>query len=135
MCETRGKERAVRLVIDAPIAPRDVPALCRRARACVAAHGHVVCDVSGLDDPDLATVDTLARLQLTVRRLGGTIRLRGATQHLEELLALTGLGDVLPLCPELCVEPGGEPEQREEALGVEEEADARDLAAGDRQDL
>lgn len=134
MSETR-KESAVRLVIDATIAPRDVPALCRRARACLAAHGHVACDVSALADPDLGTVDTLARLQLTVTRLGGTISLRGVTPRLHELLALTGLEEVLPSRPELSVEPGRKPEQREEPLGVEEEADPRDVAVRHREDL
>ena len=91
----------------------------------------IECDVGALVDPDLGTVDALARLQLTVKRLGGSIRLRGTSTRLEELLALTGLGEVMPLC----VEAVREAEEREEALGVEEEADARDGAAGDGQDL
>lgn len=94
-----------------------------------------MCDVRELTEPDLGTVEALARLQLTVKRLGGSIRLRGATKELEGLLGLTGLKDVLPSCPELRVEVVGETEEREEPLGVEEEADAGDLAAGDRQDL
>ena len=97
--------------------------------------GSIVCDVAALAEPDLGTVDALARLQLTVRRLGGAIRLIGATERLDELLALTGLREVLPLCPELCVEAVGEAEQREEPLGVEEEADPGDLAPGDLEDL
>ncbi len=130
-----GKERAVHLVIGEPITPRDIPALCEAVRARLAAHGRVVCDVSTLVDPDLGTVDALARLQLTVKRLGGTIGLRGASPRLLELLTLAGLVGVLPLCPELRLETVGQPEEREEPLGVEEEADAGDLAAGDRQDL
>jgi anti-anti-sigma regulatory factor len=89
----------------------------------------LVCDVAAIAEPDLGTVDALARLQLTVRRLGGTVRLRGASARLEELLELAGLREVLR------VEPVGEPEQREEALGVEEEADPGDLPVGERQDL
>lgn len=89
----------------------------------------VVCDVSALDDPHLGAVDLIARLQLTVKRLGGALELRGTNERLEELLALAGLRE------ELCLEVVGEAEEREEALGVEEEADAGDLPAGDRQDL
>ena len=106
--------------------------LCERVRALVAQDdGPIVCDVAALVDPDVGTVDALARLQLTVRRLGGAIRLRGATRRLEELLALTGLCEAIPLC----VEAVRQPEQREEPRRVEEEADARDDAAGDLQDL
>jgi hypothetical protein len=39
----------------------------------------------------LAEVDVLARLQLAARRLGCTIRLRGATTELRQLLDLVGL--------------------------------------------
>ena len=112
-----------------------MPGLCERVRELLQGHPTIVCDVAALVAPDLCTVEALARLQLTVKRLGGSIELRGATARLEELLALTGLEDVLPLCPELCVEAAGQPEEREEALGVEEEADAGDLAPGHRQDL
>ena len=133
----RRKERAVDLVIGNAITPREIPALCERVHDLVAQEGGapIVCNVTALVDPDLESVDALARLQLTVKRLGGAIRLRGATARLEELLALTGLRGVLPLCPELRVEAVGQAEEREEALGVEEEADAGDLAPGHRQDL
>ncbi len=113
------------------IALEDVPALSARAgallRGCDA--GVVVCDVAGLVDPDVATVAALARLQLTARRSGLRMRFRHACGRLEELLALTGLGDVLPCGPASGVEPGGQPEEREQALGVEEEADPDDPAA------
>lgn len=128
----RRKEKAVDLVISNPIEPRDLPVLCERVRTLVAGgNSRIVCDVAALTDPDLRTVDALARLQLMVKRLGGSIRLRGTSTRLEELLALTGLCEVMPLC----VEVVRETEEREETLGVEEEADAGDLAAGDRQDL
>jgi anti-anti-sigma regulatory factor len=106
--------------------------LCERVRTLVAGGDRrIVCDVAALTDPDVRTVDALARLQLTAKRLGGSIRLRGTSTRLEELLALIGLGEVMPLC----VEAVGQTEEREETLGVEEEADARDLAAVDREDL
>ena len=119
-------------MISNPIAERDLPRLCERVRTLLAhGDGRIVCDVAALVDPDLGTVDALARLQLTVQRLGGTIRLRGTTTRLEELLALTGLSEVMPLCVEMVRET----EEREQPLGVEEEADSGDLASGDRQDL
>ena len=105
--------------------------LCERVRALLGGgEGRIVCDVGALADPDLGTVEALARLQLTVKRLGGALRLRGTSAQLEELLTLTGLEEVL-----LRLEVAGEPEEREEPFGVEEEADPRDGAAGDRQDL
>jgi hypothetical protein len=58
--------------------------------------------------PDLGTVDDLARLQLAARRLGWSVRLGGAAAAMCELLELAGLTEVL-----------GEPECGEE-VGVEE---------------
>jgi len=54
--------------------------------------------------PDLALVDSLARLQLDARRRGGRLRLRNVTDELRGLLELVGLADVL------AVEPRREPE-------------------------
>lgn len=82
----------------------------------------VVYDVRALAC-DAVTVDVLARLQLAARRRGRYVRLRNASRELEELIGLMGLSDVLG------VEPGGHPEEREEALRVEEEADPADPAA------
>jgi hypothetical protein len=51
--------------------------------------------------PDIGTVETLARLQLTARRFGRSLQFRagaGATgRRLRELVALAGLDAVLPL--------------------------------------
>ena len=47
------------------------------------------------DRPDLAVVDQLARWQLAARRLGCSIRLRGACAELVELLELAGLGELV----------------------------------------
>ncbi len=55
----------------------------------------LTCDVGAIVDPDAVTVDALARLQLTARRKGRTIRLLHASPELEELLALTGLGHLV----------------------------------------
>ena len=82
----------------------------------------IVCDVGALA-PDAAAIDALARLQLAARRLGLEIRLRHASTELLGLLAFVGLSEVLR------VEAGGQPEEREERLGAEEERELNDPAA------
>lgn len=100
----------------------------------------VVLDVDDLVDPDCATVDALARLQLEAGRLGRRIVLRGASPALRELIGLAGLGSVLPCLggPPTAttptdaasgVEPRREPEEREQPRGVEEERDRGDPVA------
>jgi hypothetical protein len=49
----------------------------------------------GSAEPDLAVVDTLARLALTARRHGATVRLCNAGPELLGLIDFVGLGDVL----------------------------------------
>jgi hypothetical protein len=78
---------------------------------------------------DLRTIDALARLQLLARRLGLELRVHEPSPELRELARLTGLTAALRL------EPGGQPEEREEALGVEEEGQLGDLAAPEFDDL
>ncbi|MBH5336080.1 STAS domain-containing protein [Streptomyces pactum] len=68
----------------------------------------VICDVAGLTGPGLAAMDALARLQLIARRHGRRLRLRRAAPPLRELIALAGLGDVLPCLDE----PGPAPHHR-----------------------
>jgi ABC-type transporter Mla MlaB component len=110
------------------IARADIPALCERVRLLLEGCDAelVVCDVGALVDPDAVTVDALARLQLTARRLGRRIRLHHACGELQELLALMGLGDVLQVGDPSALEPGGQAEQREQAGGVQEERDPVD---------
>ena len=81
---------------------RAVPALCTQLRSILdaAPTTDVLCDVDELTDPDLVTIDALARLQLTARRLGGSIRLCNARQELLELLELAGLQEAIPLVAE-----------------------------------
>jgi hypothetical protein len=81
----------------------------------------IVCDV-GAYAPNAITVAALARLQLGAGRLGHELRLRGATPDLIALIAFVGLGDVLR------VEVEGEPEEREQDVGVEEERELDDPA-------
>ena len=72
---------------------------------------------------DAVTVDLLARLQLAARRAGLELQLRGASRDLEDLLAFVGLRDVLG------VEGGGQAEEREQGVGVEEEGELGDLSS------
>jgi ABC-type transporter Mla MlaB component len=128
------------LVLSGPITRDAIPAMCERARrlleGCDA--GPVACDVGALAQPDAITIDALARLQLTARRLGCRVELRRACGELEDLLTLTGLLGVLTgggAAVASAVEAWGEPELREQALRVEEEADPGDPTVGDLEDL
>ena len=74
-------------------------------------------------DPDAVTIDALARLQLSSRRIGWELRLRHASRELRELLTFVGFDGVLRL------ETGGQPEEREQGVGVEEEREFPDPVA------
>lgn len=112
------------LVLPGPVTRDEVPRLCEAVRARLEHTGTrgvrgthvVVCDVTGLGPPGLTTVDALARMQLTARRAGGRIRLRGPDPALTALLALVGLR----------FEVEGQPEQREPPLRVEEAVEPGD---------
>jgi ABC-type transporter Mla MlaB component len=107
----------------------DIGWLCDEVRSLLEDRNavRVVFDVRAIVAPDVSTVDALARLQLTAARCGRRVHLRGARSELDELIALVGLRDVLPPEPDLHLEPLGDPEQREQSFGIEEEADPRDL--------
>ena len=57
-----------------------------------------VCDLSGAR-PTAATVDSLARLALLLRREGSRLVIRDAAPELVELIAFMGLSDVLRVQP------------------------------------
>jgi hypothetical protein len=81
-------------------------------------------DASDLE-PDLASVDVLARLQVSARRSGCELRLHGLSAELRCLVELAGLDDVLlgrRVSPLIAC---GQAEQREQ-LGVEEARDPGD---------
>jgi hypothetical protein len=121
-----------------PVTREGIPAMCERARRLLAGcdAGPVSCDVDALADPDAVTLDALARLQLTALRLGYRVELQRARGPLVELLVVSGLSGVLRCAASASgVEAWGELEHREQALGVQEEADPDDLAVGDLQDL
>lgn len=125
------------LAITGPVSAADVMQLCVEARAAVVRDGSrtVDCDVRALEHPDATTVDAIARIQLTLKRLGAGLRVRGAGPELLDLLDLAGLSQLVPGCSRSGVEPGREPEQGEHPCGVEEEADAGDPVVPDIDDL
>ncbi|MYU25747.1 STAS domain-containing protein [Streptomyces sp. SID8352] len=106
------------LVLSGPVSPAGTPRRCAELRALLAAArtGVVVCEVAGLGPPGLAAVDLLARLELTARRAGGRIRLRGAGPALRGLLDLVGLR----------FETERQAEQREPPGGVQEAVETGD---------
>jgi ABC-type transporter Mla MlaB component len=119
------------LVIGGSIAPADVPGLCKRVRILLDASDAdlVVCDVSAIVDPDVCTVDALARLQLTARRLGRRMRLHRASTEVQRLVAFAGLADALPLSAGLRLgRAWGQAEEGEQPLRVEERVEADDPA-------
>ena len=127
--DEKGYLRLADLIFGGPIARDEIPVVCERARAllerCEA--DTVVCDVGALGQTVVA-VDVLARLQLTARRVGRRVELAGVRVELRDLLDLAGLREALPLVAVSCLEPRGQPEERKQALGVEEEADPGDRA-------
>ena len=112
------------IAVPAAVTRADIPALCADLADRLRGHtdGVVVCDLTAVTRPDVVTVEALARIRLTARRHGCTFVIRGCNPHLSGLIGLVGLGAALP-------EAGREPEQREEAGGVEEVVDGRDPPA------
>lgn len=112
-------------------------------RELAGCEGDPMCDVGDVAEPDADTIDALARLQLLALRVGVRFRFSSACEELRDLLALTGLADVLPCEQPPCdplrraapsgssssVKPLGQAEQREHALRVEKERDPRDPPA------
>ena len=128
-----------------PSAPSraDVESMRADVRELAGCVGDPMCDVGDVAEPDADTIDALARLQLLALRVGVRFRFSSACDELRDLLALTGLADVLPCEQPPCdpprraasggsnssVEPLGQAEQREHAPRVEEERDPRDPPA------
>ena len=103
--------------------------LCERVREMLGIRGFqlVTCEVGALTGPDPVAVDALARMQLTARRAGGSIRLRHARARLRDLLSVIGLCEALPRCGQT-VRAGRQVEQREQ-IWVDEEVDPADPSA------
>ena len=118
------------IVIRGRVGPDGVESICRRMAPLLVRGDcrRLVCDVHGVEEPDAATMDGLARLQLAAGRMGCRVHLARASGELEELLDLIGLREVLPPASGLLLEPGRKAEEREELRGVEKEADPGDLS-------
>ena len=118
--------QTVTLSINGPITRADLPGLSERFRALLSASGAgaVACDVESCP-ADCVTVEALCRLQLVARRHGCTVALRHASSELLNLVAFMGLEEVLPGSG---VESGGQAEEREERLSIEEERELHDPA-------
>ena len=92
-------------VLGPSVGRADGPWLCAeladRLRGTRGADAPYTVDITNLVDPDVGTVETLARLQLTARRFGHRLQfrvdLRLAGPRLRDLITLTGLEAVLPL--------------------------------------
>ena len=106
------ESNAIVVEIGGRIDRADMPALCERVRVALAgsAADLVICDVGGLSHPDCVAVDALARLQLTVGRLGCRLRLRAVSPELLALLCFVGLSDVVGRGSPSVVEPRRQPE-------------------------
>jgi hypothetical protein len=102
------------LMMSGPIAHGAVPILCDRIRVLLEGSDAtlLICDMGALLKPDAVTIDLLARLQLTAKRLGRQALVLDACGELQDLLALTGLSDVVPPCGEL-TPPVGEEDRTE----------------------
>jgi hypothetical protein len=81
--------------------------------------GPIVVDASLLP-PTGATIDRLARWELAARCHGRRILLRDGSADLERLISFAGLLGVLR------IEARREPEEREQALGAQEEGQLPD---------
>lgn len=110
------------MVVGAQIGPADIAELCRRTRALLEeADAQVVtCDV-GAVDPDIATLDVLARLKLVAGRFGASLRVVNAGVGVHLLVALAGLDEVIRLEDRSGLEPQRQPEHREQAGGIQKE--------------
>ncbi|SNT57987.1 hypothetical protein SAMN05421812_110233 [Asanoa hainanensis] len=79
----------------------EILGLCERLAALGRPVRVVVC-VAAVADPDMLTVEALARICLTARRHGCEVSVEGADERLCHLLTLTGLLGVVPID-----DPGG----------------------------
>ncbi len=88
---------ALDLVVTGPIARRDIERLCEATREAFEASDarSVILDLAAIGDADVVTIESLARLQLTVRRAGGRIRFCRVGRELHELISVLGLTDIL----------------------------------------
>src|SRR4051794_30633733 len=79
--------------VDGLLAPHAVPRLCEQLVVLVDCAGvrRLTVDLGQLAEPDMATIDVLARLALAARQRGASVTVRTTNGALEQLLGLAGL--------------------------------------------
>jgi ABC-type transporter Mla MlaB component len=116
-----GPSKTIVVRLDPPLDMYCISALCEHLEIRIR-HTNadsVTCDTSAVTDPDVATVEALARLQLTAHRNGCSLSLQQVPRQLLDLLRFSGLSDVVTAGNRSAFEPGGQIEQGEQA-GVHE---------------
>ncbi|RKN05570.1 STAS domain-containing protein [Streptomyces radicis] len=110
--------RSQLFVIKGPVAREDVPGICERLTAHVrrGGVGDVTVDVAEVGGANAVTLEVVARLRLTAKRLGCGIRFVNMRAGLPGLVGWLGLGEV-----------GGKAEEGEEPCCVEEGVDPDDV--------
>lgn len=80
--------------VEGLLAAHAVPRLCEQLVILVdcAGVGRLVVDFGRVDEPDIATLDALARLALSAKRQEAQVSVRTSNGALESLLRLAGLG-------------------------------------------
>jgi STAS domain len=121
--------RTVVVVVDGPFSRRGIAGLCARAGRLLATGeiDLITYDVGSVTEPDVMAIEALARLQLTARRIGGSIQVRHASGELRDLLDMVGLCGVVPLCDQSPLGSCGQVEEGEQAR-VDEGVDRGDPA-------
>jgi ABC-type transporter Mla MlaB component len=87
------------LIFSGLIDRAEIPAICNQAGSWLSECDtkRVVCDVRAVVDPDAVTIDALARLRLTAKRMGLKVTIRHASHQLRDLLRFTGLEGAVPI--------------------------------------
>ncbi|SFK48068.1 STAS domain-containing protein [Streptomyces pini] len=146
---TPGREAAsLVLAADGPVTRAGIPRLCERLHRVLnrTRTDPVVVDAGEFCAADMVTVEALARMQLTARRMGRRIRLGEADDELLRLIAWAGLDGAVPTvgagagavpCRGRSAgsEARGQPEQGEQPRGVQKGVERGDPAAGHLHDL
>jgi len=83
----------------------------------------ITLDCALVGEPTAATIDQIAGLKLAARRSDYELELKNTSPFLLELIGFVGLAGVLGL------EAEGQPEQRKQPCGVEEEGELGDPAS------
>ena len=96
-CATADAETVVRVAGEVDI--DTAPALRTSLGAAIRSGGPVVLDLSGVTFMDSSGFGVLAAAQRQAGVLGGTLRLRGVSERIHQLLTLLGLDTVLTIEP------------------------------------